>query len=193
MERRGSRDVFAVVLASALVALLSACSNQETARGGGRLSSAGYSAPRAGMEYSGLAGLASVSVDDRVSVDDDVVPTWALSRQEHQIVASVQPCPMPEPSGTLIVATRTTEVYDGEVRYHPHSPYTLFADDGQRLRRVRNHLGKNDESPARVKFPPGRYRVSADSCCPDDGEFFVLIEPGRTTRVDVAELPPVGR
>jgi phosphate transport system substrate-binding protein len=90
-------------------------------------------------------------------------------------------------TGTLIVRTETYAAYDGGVDYYPHRPYVVLTRYGERIRRVRNHRGENDEHPTRVRLEQGVYLIRAEYKG-ESLEFFVRIEPGRTLEVDVAEV-----
>lgn len=86
--------------------------------------------------------------------------------------------------GDLQVYSETEEYGDSAaVPYFPHSDYFVYAADGKRLKRVANHQNHEDETPARVDLPPGRYLVKAQA------EFYgpilvpVVIRPNQTTRL----------
>jgi len=90
-------------------------------------------------------------------------------------------------TGTLIVRTETFRFYDGGINYYPHRSYTILTRHGERVRRVRNHRGQNDEKPTRVRLEQGVYLIRTES----EGqplEFFVRIEPGKTVEIDVDEV-----
>ncbi len=91
-----------------------------------------------------------------------------------------------EAPGYLVVHTETFRVYDGGIDYFPHRPYEIFDRYGRSLRRVRNHRGRNDETPERVELAPGTYLIRPESARPTEApELFVTIEPGRVTEVHV--------
>lgn len=104
-------------------------------------------------------------------------------------VGSVRESRGPAPAGTLIVETETEPFDDGGILYYPHRPYEILDERGALLRRVPNHRGRNDEHPAEVSLPAGTYLIRADSPGGEPIEFYVTIEVGKTTRVDVEELP----
>ena len=79
--------------------------------------------------------------------------------------------------------SETEDYYEDNSFYHPHTDYLVYSTDGRLLKRVSNHQGHEDESPAIVTLKPGQYIVKARA------EFFgqtsipVVIEPNRTTKV----------
>ena len=138
----------------------------------------------------------------RAEVDDFVA--WALSKTGQQVVmghfvgnrviGSVQAgrgAPSPAAAaaaGSLVVFTDTDTVDDGGLFYYPHLGYEVLTRGGQRVRRVPNHRGDNDESPTRVSLPPGTYLIRAETADSGIAEFFVTIVSGETTTVSVDEL-----
>ncbi len=106
-----------------------------------------------------------------------------------RVVGSVRGVPEEGVStGTLIAYTETYPVYDGGIYYYPHRPYEILSRHGVRIRRVTNHRGTNDESPMRIDLPPGTYLVRVETSRADRPEFFVTIEAGKTTELDVEDL-----
>lgn len=91
-------------------------------------------------------------------------------------------------TGTLIVYTETYPVYDGGIYYYPHRPYEILNRHGVLLQRVSNHRGENDENPMRIDLPPDTYLIRPETFRGDRPEFFVTVEIGRTTEVNVEEL-----
>ena len=85
--------------------------------------------------------------------------------------------------GDLQVYTEPEEYYQEELSYFPHTDYQLYTSDGKHLRRVWNHNTHEDETPAIVSLPPGRYVVQAWA------EFYglvsvpVVIKPNELTKV----------
>ena len=98
-------------------------------------------------------------------------------------VAAVQFVPS-SGTGQLQVFTET-DVYEYEraVPFFPHRDYQIYTTDGSYLRRVWNHQNHEDETPAVITLPAGKYVVKADA------EFYgpvsvpVVIRPNETTRV----------
>ena len=90
-------------------------------------------------------------------------------------------------TGSLIVFTETFPVEDGGVFYYPHSSYDIFNDKGKFVIYVSNHLGENDENPTKASLLPGSYLIRTEIGGKLQ-EFFVTIESGKTTVVDVNEL-----
>jgi phosphate transport system substrate-binding protein len=105
-----------------------------------------------------------------------------------RVIDSVRAGKAVEPTGTLVVETETERVYDGGIDYYPHRPYEILSRGGELLRRIPNHRGKNDESPMRVRLAAGTYLIRVESAKGTRPEFFVTVEPGITTEVDVAQL-----
>jgi hypothetical protein len=73
-----------------------------------------------------------------------------------------------------------------EFLYEPaHTDYTIYAKDGNVLRRVRNARNSNDDTPTVVALPAGAYQVEAEgvNCDSDRVKVImtVVIEPGQTT------------
>jgi hypothetical protein len=56
------------------------------------------------------------------------------------------------------------------------------------VRRVPNHRGANDEQPTRIRLAAGTYVVRAETSKGEQVEFFVTIESGKLTELDLAEL-----
>ncbi len=86
--------------------------------------------------------------------------------------------------GQLQVFTETDEYeVDHDVPFFPHRDYEVCTAEGKRLKRVWNSQSHEDETPAMVSLPPGRYLVKADA------EFYgpvtvpVLIAPNALTKV----------
>jgi hypothetical protein len=59
----------------------------------------------------------------------------------------------------LRVFTATEEYNDGRIFYYSHLPYQIRPIDQQGWQRVRNRISRNDERPALIRLPPGRYVV----------------------------------
>ena len=105
-----------------------------------------------------------------------------------RVVGSVGVAQERQATGTLIVYTETYPVYDGGIYYYPHRPYELLSRHGVLIRRVQNHIGENDESPMKIDLSPETYLIRPGTSRGDHPEFFVTIEAGEITRVDVKEL-----
>ena len=90
--------------------------------------------------------------------------------------------------GLLVVYTETYPFNDGGIYYYPHRPYELLDRRGVRVRRVPNHRGANDEQPTRIRLAAGTYVVRAETSKGEQVEFFVTIESGKLTELDLAEL-----
>jgi hypothetical protein len=93
------------------------------------------------------------------------------------------------PVGNLIVysATYATTLEQGE--YPAHTDYTIATPDGKVLQHVKNATGSYGSRPAIVSLSPGQYHVRAQY---DRGGFVVItvvIEPGKTTVLDLNREP----
>ena len=84
--------------------------------------------------------------------------------------------------GDLVVYSESEEYYEDQMSYFPHSDYSIYTQTGKLLKRVWNHQSHEDESPAEVSLPPGRYEVRAWADFYGLVSVPVLIEPNRTTR-----------
>jgi hypothetical protein len=98
------------------------------------------------------------------------------------------------PTGDLIVysATYAQTLEQGE--YPAHTNYTIATSDDKVIEHVANATGSFASEPARVSLSSGEYHVRAQY---DRGGFVivpVVIEPGKTTVVDLdGEALPQGR
>jgi phosphate transport system substrate-binding protein len=120
---------------------------------------------------------------------------WSLSPKGQHVVmrrfvgtdvrGSVSARSAPPALGFLLVNTETNEELDGGVLYYPHRGYDLLTRHGDRIRRVRNHRGLNDEKPTRVALEPGVYLIRTDTRSHGVVEFFATVTAGRTTELDV--------
>lgn len=74
---------------------------------------------------------------------------------------------------------------DADIERYVHTPYTVYSPDGARVRSVGNQTGLFNGDPDKVRLPAGQYRVKAEAS--DGGWVFVpvVIEPGKTTVVDL--------
>jgi hypothetical protein len=73
-----------------------------------------------------------------------------------------------------------------EFLYEPaHSDYTIYAQNGEVFKRVRNARNQSDDTPTVVALPAGAYRVEAEGLNCDSGRVTVLmtvvIRSGQTT------------
>jgi len=89
------------------------------------------------------------------------------------------------PRGCLVVYSATDQKNDGDVSYFYHTGYTIYTMDGKVLQNVANHISVHDENPERVLLPVGTYKVEAES--DKDGTVIVpvVIQGGRTTKVNL--------
>jgi hypothetical protein len=63
--------------------------------------------------------------------------------------------------------------------------YTLFDSQGIEIRYVRNYIGALDSEPSTLELEPGRYLIRPDKPGKRAPVFWVVIEPGRLTEVDL--------
>ena len=71
----------------------------------------------------------------------------------------------------------------GHKKYRPHTDYSIYKSDGSAFDTVENSLGPEDEAPALVQLPAGRYKIRANDNRYGQIVVPVLIEPWRTTKV----------
>lgn len=109
------------------------------------------------------------------------------------VLGSVRSNREPDPTGTLVVHTPTYRFNDGGIQYRPHGPYKILDRFGKFVRTVRNHRGENDETPERIELPPGTYLIRTPRPPAAPAEFFVTIDAGKLTELDVVGLlDPLG-
>ena len=124
---------------------------------------------------------------------------WTLSREGQRVVmqrfsgvntiASVGPGLLPRPrTGILIIYTETYEYEDGGTYYNPHYAYDIYDLHGNIIRHVPNHLSENDERPATVALPSGKYLIIAEGRKAKRPEVFVTIAEGRITEVSIEAI-----
>ena len=65
------------------------------------------------------------------------------------------------------------------------SGYTLYDDHGQKLKRVRNYLGALDSEPTTLELEPGRYLILLEKPERHPPIFWVAVEPGKLTEVNL--------
>lgn len=96
--------------------------------------------------------------------------------------------PVSTPGGYLIVYTETEEVgsFD-EDTYYPHTSYMIYTADGKRLKRVANHLSREDENPELVRLEPGKYVIVPDVLFKKGNVIGAVIENGKTTEVHLEQ------
>jgi hypothetical protein len=63
--------------------------------------------------------------------------------------------------------------------------YTLFDDQGIEIRYVRNYIGVTDSEPTLLELAPGRYLVRPDKPYRQPPVFWVVLEPGKVTEVNL--------
>jgi len=129
-----------------------------------------------------VAGLLAIWLGGCV-VPSDVLPitpdypTLGLSRPTRPWLSS------------LVVSTETWIDYnlasgdDGTV-IRP-TGYTLYDEQGIRIMYVRNYIGASDGEPTTLELEPGRYLVRPDKPWRSPPVFWVLVEPGKVTEVNL--------
>jgi hypothetical protein len=88
-------------------------------------------------------------------------------------------------TGDLIVYSATYAPTLEQSEYTAHTNYTIATPDDKVLQRVANATGSFASRPARVSLPPGEYHVRAQY---EGGRFVIVrivIEPGKTTVLDL--------
>lgn len=74
--------------------------------------------------------------------------------------------------------------------YEPaHTDYTIYDQNGKSFKRVRNARGPNDQEPALLSLPPGRYEVMAHARGFGLLTVPVVIEKGKRTIVNLQRIP----
>ena len=98
------------------------------------------------------------------------------------------------PGGYLKVYSATVQhELGGNTYYYPHRNYFIYDATGTvLLKRVLNHIGDMDESPALVSLPAGKYQILADDQGYGRIKIPVVIRPRQMTSVhlDGAWEPP---
>ena len=82
----------------------------------------------------------------------------------------------------VYTATETREVGDNTF-YYPHTGYTIYTKSGRLWKYVPNHTFREDEVPAWVSIPAGKYTIKAKSDLYSLALVPVVIQEGRTTVV----------
>jgi hypothetical protein len=87
--------------------------------------------------------------------------------------------------GYLKVYSATDRFKDGDVRYFPHSSYTIYTIDGKLFERVKNKRFAGDEVPEVVALPVGTYTVVARSERSGYVGMLVVIKEGQQIILDL--------
>jgi len=93
------------------------------------------------------------------------------------------------PVGNLIVYSATYAPTLEQSEYPAHTDYNVATPDGKVIQHVKNATGSYGSRPAIVSLSPGQYYVRAQY---DRGGFVVItvvIEPGKTTVLDLNGEP----
>ena len=88
-------------------------------------------------------------------------------------------------TGDLIVYSATYAPTLEQSEYTAHTNYTIATPDDKVIQRVANATGSFASRPARVSLPAGEYHVRAQY---EGGRFVtvsIVIEPGKTTVLDL--------
>ncbi|MEI7731709.1 MAG: hypothetical protein WCO56_19210 [Verrucomicrobiota bacterium] len=85
--------------------------------------------------------------------------------------------------GQLMVYSATISGDSRLIWHHPHTSYTIYDADGQKLRLVMNHVGIDDPVPSLETLHAGQYAVVAQSDVYGKVRVPVAIQGGRLTRV----------
>ena len=117
-----------------------------------------------------------------------VVIVGCSSNPTTVLVSAIGPSPSAPINGALsdgqLQVYTATEGHDEDaVYYYPHSAYTIFGANGEKVRYVRNHIDRYDETPQIVSLAPGAYTVRGRA----DGYGYitvpVIVKSGRRTSV----------
>lgn len=65
--------------------------------------------------------------------------------------------------------------------------YTLYDDQGKKMMYIQNYVGYRGSEPLTVELNPGRYLVLLDKPEGQPPKFWVVVEAGKVTRVDLAK------
>ncbi len=102
--------------------------------------------------------------------------TWS---DVHQVVT-----PVPYvPHGYLKVFTKTIAMSTSEDSYYPHSPYTIYSEDGKKVRYVENHSSREDKEPTTVELSPGKYVIAQEGGSRKEDIVGAVIEDQKLTEV----------
>lgn len=118
-----------------------------------------------------------------------VIPLLASCAGQPVRVAAVGPAPYTmaassDRAGQLQVFSETEEYeYDESVPYYPHRDYMILTMTGKRLKHVWNYQNHEDELPAIISLPAGKYLVTANAEQYGPVQVPVVIKPGEMTRV----------
>ena len=86
--------------------------------------------------------------------------------------------------GALVVYSETRP-FSGDPDYLIHTGYTLLTPQGALIQLVDNHSGIQRREPTEVTLPVGRYSVLARDARYGTIRLIAIIEPGRTTVIDL--------
>jgi hypothetical protein len=134
------------------------------------------------------AGCAFPSERDRVDPNGSYADA-----QTGNVVESMPPMLVTSPpSGRLLVYVRgegTTIMASGKSGLDTSRPrYSIYDESGRYVREVVNAVATAKESPEEVALTPGRYLVKVGGVEPSHPVFWVGIQVGRRSIVDVPKL-----
>jgi len=89
---------------------------------------------------------------------------------------------------SLVVSTETWVDFNlgtGEGTLSRPTGYTLYDEQGIKIRYVRNYIGATDTEPTTLDLEPGRYLVRPDKPYRMPPVFWVVVEPGKVTEVNL--------
>jgi hypothetical protein len=124
-----------------------------------------------------------------------MVAIWPLmascaASRDSLVVGPVGPEPLAvdelAPTGYLKVYTATKDYNAGDIRYFPHTSYTVYSEDGKTVvKKVANAISSHDEDPSLVQLPAGKYVVLAEAENSGMVRITVIIKSGQLTKVDL--------
>lgn len=91
-------------------------------------------------------------------------------------------------NGTLVVYTETSTYESGGSYYYPYRPYEILNSSKERVKYVPNHLSNTDENPTKITLAPGTYLIRPEMSGGKQHDFWITIESGKTTIVDIKTL-----
>lgn len=120
---------------------------------------------------------------------------WAISKDGQEIVTkyfigiskSIAKSPINH-NGSIVVYTETSSYESGGNYYYPHRPYEILNSSKERIMYIPNHINNTDEIPTKVTLSPGTYLIRPEMTGGKQHDFWITVEPGKTTSVDIETL-----